>query len=69
MSEEVRTKQCQLEECDNYIADGHTLCDFHLLAKYNLLDKVVCDTADKWCEYDLLPVDTVLQALRRAENA
>lgn len=53
--------------CMNFIAKPHTECDYCLLAKYGLSEHVTHDALDHLCIVDLLPVNEVITALRKAE--
>lgn len=62
------TKQCQTEDCNKYIPDNQKLCNFHLREKYDLLDKGLYDSSDRWSAFRLYSEDVVYAALRKAET-
>ena len=60
------TKRCQ--KCLNWIPDEHTLCNFHLREKYNLVGEAIIGADHRW-RYSLYTEDVVLAALRAAEQS
>lgn len=65
-----RTKICPLCVEDgntHYIVDDATICDHHILVKFNLYECITYDTADCLGMVDLLPADDVLKILRTLE--
>jgi len=54
--------------CMNFIPKPQTECDYCLLAKYGLSEHITHDALDHLCMVELLPMDKVVEALRKAEN-
>ena len=59
------TKKC---ECGSFIEDSVTECDWCVLRKYDLTTCIKYDTEDQLCMEELLPMDEVVKALRKAEK-
>lgn len=67
----IRTKLClKCLENDShiYIHDDATMCDNHLLEKYDLIKHMTYDTADCLGMEELLPAEEVIKVLRRLDK-
>jgi hypothetical protein len=62
----VMTKKCK---CGNFVKDSNTECDWCILGKYNLIKHMTHDSLDHLGMVDLLPMDKVIEALRKAEKS
>ncbi len=60
-------KICADEGETRYIPDG-SICDMHIMEKYDLYQYTTYDTADCWGMYELLPADEVIKVLRKLEE-
>lgn len=60
-------KVCAEKGETRYISDG-SICDMHIMEKYDLYQYTTYDTADCWGMVELLPADEVVKVLRNLEE-